>query len=304
MPRPTETRPWVAVNLSPELLRLLAEGRVRVDAIKVPTTAEDPEARDREIATARETGLPVILHFWGQPLTVGSENLLARLDLEDLRSVVRATGARNLQSHLAVTPADAPWVGSVDRQTPRERELLLSRVRANVVELCRQTGLPVLVENMVYWGTRARPDKPGSLRCTAEPGFVAEVVEATGCGMILDLAHAQISAHYLGMTFEDYVGALPLGAVREVHWNRPRWEDGVLRDGHLGVAEEDLPPLDRVLARARPEVVVYEYGMMNPSSPALSDHEAIERGLELLRRALARGGPRRPSPLLSRPERR
>ena len=42
-------------------------------------------------------------------------------------------------------------------------------------------------------------------------------MKETGCGLLCDLAHASISALDLGMAVSEYIGALPMQAVREIH---------------------------------------------------------------------------------------
>ncbi len=282
--------PRLAANLSHELLDLLAEGLVVVDAVKVPTSGSGPAARDADIALARSSGLPVILHHWGQPLTAGSADLMDRLDLEDLRGAVHASRAAELQVHLYLLPSDAPDLTSPDRQSQAERRAILDRVRRNIEGLQAWSGLPVLVENGVHWGTRVRPGRPGSVRCVVEPDFIRELVETTGCGLLLDVAHAQISALYLGLSFEEYLVGLPLAAVRELHANRPLWVDGVLRDRHGAVEEEDADRLARVLSVTTPGTVTLEYGTVDPvHRPTGSGRDELLRGLKMLAGLLGRG---------------
>ncbi len=299
--RQAPPRPVLAANLSPQLIEILEESEephaagggakaAGIRAVKIPSGASR-EARDREIVLARSLGLTVVLHFWGQPLSVGSESLMDRLDLEDIAGAVQASGTPSLQSHLFITPEEARGVASPDRQSRRERQALLDRVTANVAGLmswlgagaCPELGeSDFLIENGIWWGTAVRPTRPGSLRCVVEPDFIREVVESTGCGFLLDVSHAYIASFYLGLSFEDYIDGLPLGAVREVHINAPAWVHGVLRDRHLPVGTDDLRRLRAVLARTRPERVTYEYGTMDPANAWRSRREDLERGLGLI----------------------
>lgn len=271
----------LAANLSRELLDLLGAGRVRVDAVKI-TTQPGTDRRDAEIALAGTTGLPIIMHFWGQPPCVGTPAMMDRLDLPDLARAIEATGATQLQSHLAVAMVDAPEVASPDRQTAAERKLLLDRITANVREVMAWSGLPLLVENSVHWGTTVRPARPGCLRCVVEPEFIGQVVGETGCGFLLDIAHARITAHYLGLPFDEYLERLPRHAIGEVHINRPAWVDGVFRDRHLGIDSDDLTYLRRVLAGATPSTITYEYGTLDPAEAWRSVPESLEKGLKML----------------------
>lgn len=64
-----------------------------------------------------------------------------------------------------------------------------------------------------------------------EAEFLAELVERTGCGLLLDINNAYISAQNLGRDLDAYLDALPLSAVGEFH----------LAGHHLDT--EAVPPL-------------------------------------------------------------
>ncbi len=67
-------------------------------------------------------------------------------------------------------------------------------------------------------------------------------IEEIGCGMLLDLAHAQISAYNMGWSHpRAYLSALPLVKVREIHINHPYNDSGrQLLDRHLPIQPGDL----------------------------------------------------------------
>jgi uncharacterized protein (UPF0276 family) len=50
-----------------------------------------------------------------------------------------------------------------------------------------------------------------------EIGFVERFIAESGCGLLLDVSHAWLSAHYAGRRPRDFVAALPLGEVIELH---------------------------------------------------------------------------------------
>jgi uncharacterized protein (UPF0276 family) len=125
-------------------------------------------------------------------------------------------------------------------------------------EAC-QASLPgrpaLLVENIPRW-ERSRP------AYTADPAFTSEVVTETGCGFLLDLAHARVAAHYEGVPAHDYLLQLPLDSLVEIHVSGPRpgpYPDGRLVDAHQPMQEADYQLLAWVLARARPRAVTLEY---------------------------------------------
>jgi uncharacterized protein (UPF0276 family) len=116
-------------------------------------------------------------------------------------------------------------------------------------------SVPVLVENMPRW-SRSRP------AYTADPAFISAVIEESGCGLLLDLGHARVAAHYHAAPVRDYLARLPLNRVVEVHVSGPRpgpFPDGRLIDAHQPMQEVDYDLLVWVLEQSSPRAVTLEY---------------------------------------------
>ena len=88
---------------------------------------------------------------------------------------------------------------------------------------------------------------------------IAEALLETGCDMLLDLSHSRVSGGLLGLPDEEYLFRLPLGRVVEVHVSGPRPKDGILRDMHEPMGEEDYALLGWLLRRTHVEAVTLEY---------------------------------------------
>ncbi len=131
------------------------------------------------------------------------------------------------------------------------REETAARIGATVAELATLTGKEILLENMDYGPT-------GALEYVCEPQFLRACAEAWGCGTILDIAHAMVSAAPLGWATEKYVEALiteTAHLVRSIHVSAPL--NGL--DMHLAATPEVLHWLRRALcAGARPATIILE----------------------------------------------
>jgi uncharacterized protein (UPF0276 family) len=92
-----------------------------------------------------------------------------------------------------------------------------------------------------------------------EPAVINQVLQETGCEMLLDLAHARVSAGLIGVLVKDYLLQLPLEKIRQIHISGVRVVDGTLQDAHETLTEEDYGLLDWVLKRIRPEMATLEY---------------------------------------------
>lgn len=129
-------------------------------------------------------------------------------------------------------------------------------VTANIVKHGRQlkewSGIPLLLENFNYHPTNA-------YEYICEPELFTDLLDKIGCGMLLDLAHARISAHNMGwLSAESYLEAMPLHKVREIHVTRPGWQGNQRVDLHQPLESDDWPLLGWVLDRTPVEAVTLE----------------------------------------------
>ena len=117
----------------------------------------------------------------------------------------------------------------------------------------------VALEHFPY--TQAMPH----IRFAADSEVFSKVIEETGCMLLLDLAHARITADTLGIDVRDYIASFPLDRLVELHITGIRNYGGILTD-HFGMADEDWALLYWVLEQIKagkwrkPEIVAFEYG--------------------------------------------
>ena len=131
--------------------------------------------------------------------------------------------------------------------------------------------LPVLIENLDYNPT-------GAYEFVCQPQFINRVLDKCSAFLLLDLAHARVSAAAFGMSVEEYIYQLPLSRVRQIHLNRPGWRAGRLVDSHLALEDEDYSLLEKVLQDCQPWAVTLEFNR---------DEAAIPPQIDRLRKILA-----------------
>jgi uncharacterized protein (UPF0276 family) len=136
----------------------------------------------------------------------------------------------------------------------QSREVVSENIVKHGKRLQEWAGVPLLLENFNYHPTNA-------YEYICEPALFSELIAEIGCGMLLDLGHARISAQNMpewrGNT-EGYLSAFPLDKVREIHFNRPGWIRGERVDLHQPVCRDDLDVLAWVLERTPAEAVTLE----------------------------------------------
>mgnify|MGYP001346331071 FL=1 len=94
----------------------------------------------------------------------------------------------------------------------------------------------VALENLNYFPTSAYSH-------VCEPDFFSKVVRDNDVYCILDIAHAMISAHNLGIDWQDYFLQMPLERVKEIHLSTHGIVDGKWRDLHERPNDETLKVL-------------------------------------------------------------
>jgi uncharacterized protein (UPF0276 family) len=119
-------------------------------------------------------------------------------------------------------------------------------------QLINLLDVPVLIENLDYNPT-------GAYEYVCETEFINQVLDKTGAYLLLDLAHAQVTAAAFGLDVREYLYQLPLDRVRQIHLNRPGYRDGRLVDSHLDLLEADYNLLEEILQKTSPWAVTLEY---------------------------------------------
>lgn len=163
------------------------------------------------------------------------------------------TQAPWLSVHLGFSAAEIEFDQWTRAKTPTlPLNELFANICRNVRDLAAAISVPLILENLDYC-------PGGAYEHVCEPGFIAGVLAETGAGLLLDLAHARVSAARMGVPIGEYLAQLPLDRVRQLHISGPRPRDGVLADAHEPLLDEDYELLRDVLSRSKPLALTLEY---------------------------------------------
>lgn len=133
-----------------------------------------------------------------------------------------------------------------------DEEEAFALLRDGVRQVAAQLDVPLILENVPSW--------PFPAECPeAMPDFCRRVLQTTGCGLLLDTAHARMASGTLGLDVRAYLEAFPLERVVEVHVSSPRYVGGRWKSRHEVLEEEDYALLEWLLARSAPRAVTLEY---------------------------------------------
>lgn len=259
------------MTISPVLLSLLTNSTPQVDYIKVDGDL-DLETLKRAVALR-----PVLLHDVSYGVWLNYQNPFDEVAMTKAREMLDL--ARPPWFSTGIGASAEPqghtteyWRGAPASQL-QTREVCLANIVRNGKHLQSWLDIPLLLENYNYHPTNA-------YEYVCEPDTFSILIQAIGCGVLLDLAHAQISAFNMGWKDpREYLEALPLDKVREIHTNHPYNDNNKqMLDRHLPLQESDLDILRWTLDHTpHAEAITLE-----SESP---DEATLEQELELLCRA-------------------
>ncbi len=148
---------------------------------------------------------PLSVH--GVGLSLASAQLPDMTHLHKLAAVVNRTQAFVVSEHLAWSVNNGHYFPDL-LPFPRTAEAL--QLIARNIDLTQNVlKRRILIENPSLYLRMAHE--------YSEPEFLSELVRRTGCGLLVDVNNAHISAHNLGGDAHAYLRALPADAIGEIH---------------------------------------------------------------------------------------
>ncbi|MBI1791006.1 MAG: DUF692 domain-containing protein [Acidobacteria bacterium] len=206
----------------------------------------------------------------GLDLSLGSAGGLDLGYLKKLATLIRRVGCPWWSEHIAFMRAGGVRVGHL-APLPYTREAVDTICR-NLAVVREAIERPLILENIAY-----QVVLPGDGR--SEPEFLAEILERSGCGLLLDVANLHANAINHGFDPRAWLDRIPLDRVVQLHFAGGHWKDGELIDSHSRKVDEAVWDLmDAVLARAPVRGVVLERDeKIPPIEELLPDLERVRR---------------------------
>lgn len=185
----------LAVNWSPEAAELLEAGDIQFDLYKCP---DWPEL----VADAKSQQASYI-HF---PLSIGVGQM-PKWNFAEIHDWFAKTDTLFVNCHINARDDHI----SKDLDIDALADELYKEVSALVAEFGAEK---VIIENCPYFGWNV---EQGYLIRGIEPELFHKLIDATGCGLLLDVSHAYLTCKHLERDFETYINALPVQHIREMH---------------------------------------------------------------------------------------
>lgn len=260
----------LAINYSPQAATLLGQSEIEFDLYKCTHWPEMIEEAQKQ--------RPAYTHF---PLLAGRDDI-DTLGWLTIDHALEITGTPYINTHLA--PRASDFSVALDSTDQTEGERLYEAMIRDIVRLAERYGAEKVILENANWDPNYEVPQ-----LVLNPDMITRVVEEIGCGLLLDLAHAHMSAAYLGVDTRDYISRLPVHRLRELHVTGTAYveAEGRLVD-HYPMTETDWSLAEWALGRiqtgdwALPWVVSLEYGGTGEHFAWRSRADVIARDLPRL----------------------
>ncbi|MEC8466876.1 MAG: DUF692 domain-containing protein [Pseudomonadota bacterium] len=149
------------------------------------------------------------ISFHGVGLSLGSHTKPDLKHLKRLKEIADQYQPALVSEHVSWSGVDGMHLNDLLPlpYTPEALERLCQHI-----DMVQQfLGRKILMENpSVYVGFNLKGQQP-------EGEFLSQMVEKTGCGLLLDMNNVYVTAENLGLDATDQLRAMPFDAVEEVH---------------------------------------------------------------------------------------
>jgi uncharacterized protein len=254
-----------------EIKDTLFSARDDIDFLEILTDQfiDGPQALNevREVCDA----FPVIPHGIG--LSVGSATGLDYEYLRKIKPISDITRSPYYSEHLCMTRAPGLEIGHLSPLAFTED--VLERTIRNVQQAQDFLEKPLILENVTYLITIPNAEM-------SQSEFFRRLVEASGCGVLLDITNVYINSVNHGFDPLDFLDAMPLEQVVQVHLAGGYWSHEVLVDSHSeSVQDETWELFEALVARTMIRACILEQDANFPETIA-SLVEQIKRARSIM----------------------
>ncbi len=258
----------VGIGLRREFHDAILKTTRRIDWLEI--VAENfmsMEGRPRYVLDACLERWPVVSH--GVAASVGTQRV-DRYD-ESLARLVAKLDAQFFSDHLCYSSAFGHE--SFDLLPLPFTDEAVAAVATRASEMATRVGRPMLLENITYYA-----EMPGSKM--REHEFVRRALDASGCGLLLDLNNLYLNARNHGHDAMKALRQLPLERVQQIHLAGYSTEGDILLDTHSSAIADPVWDLYRETIKRIGQVpTLIEWDQRIPSLDAVIDEADKARAL-------------------------
>jgi uncharacterized protein len=183
----------------------------------------EPGGRPWAVLEKVRAAVPIVMH--GVSMGLGSPEPVPDSYLDSLCRVIERAEPAWVSDHLC-------WGGVGGRYShdllplPHTREAVDHVVR-QIDRVQERIGRTMLIENVSSYVAFADSEMP-------EWDFLIEIMQRSGCGILLDVNNIYVSARNHGFSAEQYLDAIPAERIGQIHLAGHTDRGSYLFDSHIG----------------------------------------------------------------------
>jgi uncharacterized protein (UPF0276 family) len=164
----------------------------------------------------------------------------------------------------------------LDTRDPAHGEKLIEVMLRDIKALVERYGVEKIILENAMWDVEWLIARP-----VLEPEMIRRVVYETGCGFLMDTAHAAVAARHFGMDEREYIAQLPVDKLRELHITGIKQDENGAWVDHFAMTAFDWELADwsmKCIASGEwgmPWVTAFEYGGVGPMFEPRSESSVI-----------------------------
>ncbi|MGD0985944.1 MAG: DUF692 family multinuclear iron-containing protein [Acidimicrobiales bacterium] len=242
-------------------------GALEVTPDSLVVSTEDVTLDTRALTTLRALAFDIDIVAHGIGLSIASHDDWWDGYLRCLDQLLDAVPVAWHSEHLGYTRVNGEFLGTM-LPAPRTQEmldLLVDRVRV----LQARYELPFLLENVVG----LLPDYPGAY---SDASFLNSLVEATGCGLLLDVYNLRCDKANRGLEIGPFLDELQLDAVVELHVAGGVSYRGFTLDVHSRTPEAATLELAAEIAPRCPNLRLVTYELLDEAVATLGTTRIVQ----------------------------
>ena len=254
-----------AINYSPQSHQLWQDGKIQVDVFKFPPW--------EVLRPCMETVPAAYVHFEN----IAGGPLAREIDPEIMQRWLDCTDTLVVNTHLSFSATDFAYGEPV---TPED---VIEKGVESVERLGQYFGNDkIVVENTPY----PSPSRDNQMLAeVVDPAVISEIVRRSGCGLLLDVAHAILSCEGAGRAdARAYLNAMPVHSLSEMHvvGILPYKNERGMREDHFALTDDDWTVVEWAVGQIRaghwrePDIMAFEYGGVGELFARRSEADVIE----------------------------
>ncbi|MCP3028880.1 DUF692 family multinuclear iron-containing protein [Halobacillus sp. A5] len=254
----------IAINYSPDAQKLLDQSLINVDLFKCPDFNSD-------LIQQAEKSRPSYIHF---DLDAGRGDLEST-DWDRVEDFITQTNTPYVNLHLVAYSNDFPAIPSASLER-RDLAAIKKKVLNDISYAVDRFGADrIILENVVY-----RDQNSDMLHAIVTPELISEIVTESKCGLLLDIAHAQMTCYYSGEDVYSYINRFPLAHLKELHITGIQKKEGRYKDS-MPMSEADWKLAEWAVSNIKkglwnePWAASFEYGGVGPIFEWRTDMKVI-----------------------------